>query len=179
MSLPTIYGSRTYRYCLPCSHQIPFRSQAMSPSRLFLIALVALLCSFQSQARAADPAAGPVWFEKLDDAVAAAKKGGRPVLADFTGSDWCHWCKQLKSEVFDTKAFKDWAAANVVLLEVDFPQQKAQSAEIKKQNEALAKQFKIEGFPTVLILDAAGKKHGELGYEEGGPVNWIAKFKAQ
>ena len=128
---------------------------------------------------AADEAKGSGWTEKYDEAVAASKKSGLPILADFTGSDWCGWCIKLHKEVFDTQEFKDWAAKNVVLLELDFPQKKAQDAALKAKNKELSDKYKVEGFPTIVILDTTGKKLGELGYEEGGPKVWIAKFTQQ
>jgi protein disulfide-isomerase len=138
-----------------------------------------LVTSLMLGATLAAADAAVVWIEKYDDAIAVAKKNGRPILADFTGSDWCGWCIKLKAEVFDTKEFKEWAATNAVLLEVDFPRKKAQDAAIKAKNEQLSQQFRIEGFPTILILDANGKKIGELGYMEGGPKVWIAEFVKQ
>ncbi len=128
---------------------------------------------------AADEAKGSGWTEKYDDAIAASKKSGLPILADFTGSDWCGWCIKLHKEVFDTQEFKDWAAKNVVLLELDFPQKKAQDAALKAKNKELYDKYKVEGYPTIVILDTTGKKLGELGYEEGGPKVWIAKFTEQ
>ena len=65
-------------------------------------------------------AVAPTWFTSLDLAQAEARKSGKPILADFTGSDWCPWCVKLRKEVFNTKQFKDWAAKSVVLLEVRF-----------------------------------------------------------
>jgi thioredoxin-related protein len=132
-----------------------------------------------SSLHAADEAKGSGWTEKYDEAVAASKKSGLPILADFTGSDWCGWCIKLHKEVFDTKEFKEWAAKNVVLLELDFPQKKAQDEALKAKNKELSEKYKIEGFPTIVILDAEGKKLGELGYEEGGPKAWIAEFTKQ
>lgn len=142
---------------------------------LGLLLMVALAIAYPL--RAAEVAGG--WIEGYPQALAEAKKSGKPILADFTGSDWCGYCIALKKEVFDTPAFKEWAAKNVILLEIDFPRRKAQAAEIKQQNEKLAQQFSIEGFPTILILDGEGKKVGELGYQEGGPEKWIAEFKKQ
>jgi len=112
------------------------------------------------------------WVESWDKAVAAAKKDKKLILADFTGSDWCGWCIKLHKEVFDLKDFKDWAAKNVVLLELDFPHKKAQTDELKAQNKKLLDKYGVEGFPTILVLDADGKKVGELGYMEGGPAVW-------
>jgi thioredoxin-related protein len=127
---------------------------------------------------AAEVKATVTWMESYPDALAKAKTTGRPILVDFTGSDWCDWCMRLKDEVFTTRTFKDWAEANVILLELDFPQGKPQSAELQRQNDELAKKFSVEGFPTVLVLNAEGAKLGQLGYESGGPQAWIAALKA-
>jgi thiol:disulfide interchange protein len=146
--------------------------RALFPALLLLLALTA--------AHAAEGnAAKPLWYEKLDDAVAASAKSGKPILADFTGSDWCHWCKLLKKEVFDTPEFAAWASQTVVLLEVDMPMEKAQAPELKKQNEALCAKFDIQGFPTVLILDAKLKQVGQLGYMAGGPKAFTAAYAEQ
>lgn len=107
-------------------------------------------------------------------AQALAGKTGKVVLMDFTGSDWCGWCVKLKNEVFDTPEFTAWAKDKVVLLEVDFPRKKEQSAEAKKANRELAEIYKIEGYPTIIIADAAGKELGRLGYQQGGPAAWTA-----
>jgi thioredoxin-related protein len=128
---------------------------------------------------AADEAKGSGWTEKYDEAVAVSKKSGLPILADFTGSDWCGWCIKLHKEVFDTQEFKEWAAKNVVLLELDFPNQKAQDEALKAKNKELAGKYEIRGYPTILILDAEGKKLGKLGYKAGGPKVWIEEFTKQ
>ena len=41
----------------------------------------------------------------------------------------------------------------------------------------LASEYQVEGFPTLVVLDAAGKKVGELGYMEGGPEAFIAALE--
>ena len=120
-------------------------------------------------------AAAPKWFTSLSQAQAEAQKSGKPILADFTGSDWCPCCIKLRKEVFDTKQFKEWAAKSVVLLELDFPRNKPQDAATKKANRDLAAKYKIEGFPTVVFLTADGKVLGTSGYQTGGPAPWTAK----
>ena len=116
--------------------------------------------------------AGDGWLTSWDEAMKQSKKTGKPVLADFTGSDWCVWCKRLKGEVFDKPDFKKWAKDNVILLELDFPNSKPQPEALKKKNGELAKKYKIEGFPTVLFVDANGKELGRSGYMDGGPAAW-------
>lgn len=99
------------------------------------------------------------------------------MLLDFTGSDWCGWCKRLNAEVFSKPEFQQYAAKNLVLIELDFPRSKPQTDSLKKQNMQLASQYQIEGFPTVIVLNAEGKKVGELGYMEGGPDAFIAALE--
>ncbi len=81
----------------------------------------------------------------------------------------------MHAEVFGTKEFLDWAKKNVVLLEVDFPKQKKQSDEVKKQNQQLLEKHKkiVEGYPTILFFDAKGEVLGQMGYQQGGPAKWI------
>ena len=110
------------------------------------------------------------WMTDWEAAKAKAKAENKPILINFTGTDWCGWCIKIEKEVFSKQAFKDYAEKNLVLMEVDFPKKKKQSPELKKQNKALDKEFSIEGYPTVYLLDAEGKKISEeIGYREGGP----------
>jgi len=97
------------------------------------------------------------WLTDYNQALAQAKELKRPVLINFTGSDWCIWCKKLASEVFTQVAFKEYAKANLVLLKVDFPKNLPQTAEVKAANEAKAKEFKVEGFPTIVLVSSDGK----------------------
>jgi thioredoxin-related protein len=125
------------------------------------------------------PSNGPSWLTSAEAARVESLKTGKPILADFTGSDWCGWCIKLKDEVFNTVEFEEWAAENVVLLELDFPRSKPQSSALKSQNEKLAKQYYVRGFPTIIFLNADGKVLGRLSYKPGGPANWIAAADKQ
>ncbi len=114
-----------------------------------------------------------VWHTAWDAASAKAAAGKRPILADFTGSDWCGWCIKLRDEVFDTPEFERWAERSVVLLEIDFPKNKSQSQEDKIANTELARKYGINGFPTILFLNPDGTVIGKLGYQAGGAKAWI------
>jgi len=117
------------------------------------------------------------WLTNYDEAKTKAKSDNKFLLLDFTGSDWCGWCKRLKAEVFSKPQFRDYAAKNLVLVELDFPKAKPQTEEVKKQNMQLASQYRIEGFPTIVVLNADGQKIGELGYMEGGAEAFIAAIE--
>src|SRR3954471_16135308 len=97
------------------------------------------------------------WLTDLPRAKVQAKAENKLVLMDYTGSDWCGWCIKLDKEVFSTPEFAEYAKKNLVLVEVDFPNKKPQSAELKKANEALQEKYKIEGYPTVIVLNSEGK----------------------
>jgi protein disulfide-isomerase len=116
---------------------------------------------------------GGEWHTDWEKAKKLSKTTGRPILADFTGSDWCGWCIRLKKEVFDTPEFGKWAAKNVILLELDFPKRTEQADELKRQNAELARKYEIRGYPTILFIDHEGKVLGKSGYLEGGPENWV------
>lgn len=114
------------------------------------------------------------WSTSWDQAQEAARKLKRPILVNFTGSDWCGWCIKLHKEVFDEGAFKEWAAKRVVLLELDFPSRTPQPKELKEQNARLSQKYDVQGFPTILFLDAEGEVLGQSGYLPGGPKAWLA-----
>jgi thioredoxin-related protein len=116
------------------------------------------------------------WMTDLPKAQAQAKKENKLVMLDFTGSDWCGWCIKLNKEVFSKPEFAAYAKTNLVLVEVDFPRSKTQSAALKKANEALGEKYGIEGYPTIIVLNGEGKKVGKLGYMPGGPKAFTAEL---
>lgn len=114
------------------------------------------------------------WETNWEAAKAKSKAENKPILINLTGSDWCGWCIKIEKEIFSTKEFQEFAAANVVLMEADFPRKKELSAELKKQNAVLKKEYLEEGYPTVFLLDAEGKKLSEdLGVLKGGTEAYI------
>jgi thioredoxin-related protein len=117
------------------------------------------------------------WLTDFGKAQAQAKVEHKLLLLDFTGSDWCGWCKVLEKEVFSQPEFQDYAEKNLVLMTIDFPRAKALSAEVRKQNQTLAQKFQVQGFPTIVVLDSDGKPVGLLGYQPGGPQAFISELK--
>ncbi|MDD5727405.1 MAG: thioredoxin family protein [Victivallales bacterium] len=125
-------------------------------------------------------AADKEWLTDIDEAMKLSEKTGKPILADFSGSDGCIYCIRLDREVFSQKAFKDFAKNNLILLLVDFPSRKAMSDAQKAHNEKLAQKYKdyIRGYPTVLLLDSKGKVLLRTGYESGGAEKYVAFLKS-
>ena len=117
------------------------------------------------------------WLTDFQEAqrVAAAEK--RPILVDFSGSDWCGWCIRLDKEVFSQAAFQEYARKNLVLFLADFPRGKELPEKLQAQNEELAKKYGIRGFPTVLLLDAAGGVAAQTGYRPGGAEAYVKHLR--
>ncbi len=121
-------------------------------------------------------AAAPTWLTDLDEAKKVAAKEKKDILVDFTGSDWCGWCIKLKKEVFDLPAF-EVATKKFVLVELDFPNKKPQSDEVKAKNRAAQQKYGITGFPSILLMDAQGEVYARTGYQAGGPEKYVAHLQ--
>jgi protein disulfide-isomerase len=116
------------------------------------------------------------WQTDLPKAQAKAKEEHKLVMLDFTGSDWCGWCIKLNNEVFSKSEFAEYAKKNLVLVEVDFPRYKKLSESMQKANQALQEKYQIPGYPTIIVLNGAGEKVGQLGYMPGGPKAFLAEL---
>ena len=117
------------------------------------------------------------WETDLQVAKKRAKDENKKILADFTGSDWCGWCIRLKKEVFDMPEFQEYAKKHLIMLELDYPKQKELPAKLKEQNDKLAQEFKVEGFPTILLMNSKGREINRTGYQEGGPGKYVEHLK--
>jgi thioredoxin-related protein len=124
-----------------------------------------------------ETAAAADWQTDYAKALQLAKAQNKRVLLDFTGSDWCPPCIALRKRVFSSAQFAAYAQKNLILVELDFPQRKEQSAQLKSQNEKLSSQYGIDekGFPTVILVDPSGKVLREFtGYEGESVAETIA-----
>ncbi len=143
----------------------------MKTSRLALLAL-ALFTLGSTSARA-----DATWLSDMAKAQAEAKASHKLLLLDFTGSDWCIWCKKLEAEVFSKPEFQTYAKDHLVLMAVDFPRKNPLTPEVRKQNGELAQKFAIQGFPTIVVLNGDGKQVGELGYQPGGASAFVQELQ--
>lgn len=112
------------------------------------------------------------WLVNVEEAYELSKKTGKPILANFTGSDWCGWCKRLTRSVFVHDEFKSWAEKNVILLELDFPRRKKLPQDIRAQNQSLQRAFKITGYPTVWLFDLEKDDAGQMNIDAHGKTGY-------
>jgi protein disulfide-isomerase len=117
------------------------------------------------------------WGTDLPAALNQARSENKMVLLDFTGSDWCGWCIKFDKDVLSTDKFASYAKSKLVLVTLDFPSHKEQDAALKHANQEIKKRFGVNGFPTFVLLNSAGRELGrQTGYLKGGPDAFIAEL---
>ena len=95
------------------------------------------------------------WSTDLEKAFEQAKTEKKPVLVEFTGSDWCPPCIAMRKNVFSKKEFVTEASKDYILVELDYPNN---DPAVKEKNQPYAEKYKIEGFPTVILFTPEGKE---------------------
>ncbi len=137
----------------------------MKTSTRWISIAAALLLAAQAQAG--------LWTDDYEQALKDAKAQSRFVLLDFTGSDWCGWCKKLDTEVFSRNEFKKYAKDNLTCVTIDFPQGFQLPTKTQRRNGDLQQKFGVKGYPTIVLLDPDGNKVGVAGYQSGGAEKYV------
>jgi thiol-disulfide isomerase/thioredoxin len=125
-----------------------------------------------------DGAAPGRWTMDLDAAKKLAAEKQLPILLDFSGSDWCGWCRIMEENVFTQPAWKTYAQENLVMVFIDFPKDKSRVPDkYTERNNALKNTYAIEGYPTFVVLDSDGET--ELGRLGSGRSKTPESFQAE
>lgn len=117
------------------------------------------------------------WRTDLPAAAADAREQNKFLLLDFSGSDWCSWCRRLDQEVFSTDAFQTFADQNLVGVLADFPRQTKLDPALQARNERLARRFQVQGFPAILLFAPNGELVAQFSYQPGGPQAYIQALR--
>jgi thioredoxin-related protein/predicted small lipoprotein YifL len=126
----------------------------------------------------AEAAAEKDWGDDLPAALKQAQAEGKRVLINFTASDWHPDCIALHDRVLTQPVFRDWAAQKLVLVRADFPRHTSPPQAQADANKLLVHKYAVQGFPTLLLLDAAGKElHRIEGYENEDSLVWVGALK--
>lgn len=92
------------------------------------------------------------WYSSEEQAVAMAREEGRPLLIDFR-AEWCLACKELETKTYPGVLSE---LHRFVLLRVDATDEEEPSV------KQLLERYKVEGLPTVLLLDGKGREVGRF-----------------
>lgn len=127
---------------------------------------------------------GP-WEESEKIASQRSVREGKPMLIWFTNSQSSPMCKALSQELFSTHDFGAWASENLVRLRIDDfvkisdPDMSIGDAtdlqlRIKDYNAKLKKQYKVMGYPSLVMVSPGGEVVGRYrGFKRGeGKFMW-------
>ena len=104
-------------------------------TRLWIIGVLVLGLALAGCSKKAGPEdsekADAAWMTDFEAAKQKAAEEGKDLLVNFSGSDWCYWCKRLDNEVFSRAAFVSEAEKSFVFVLIDFPRANKQSSQLR------------------------------------------------
>ena len=121
---------------------------------------------------------GP-WEKSLQIAKRISAREGKPMLVWFTDSAHSPKCKALNQELFSNVKFQQWASENIIRLKIDesesiddsnlsLDKRETMRIDLKNYVTSLKKQYKILGYPSMILLSPSGEVLGRYrGYDSG------------
>ncbi|SHJ40355.1 Thioredoxin-like [Rubritalea squalenifaciens DSM 18772] len=97
--------------------------------------------------------AGDGWMTNIEQALAKAKTSKKPVMVEFTGSDWCPPCIRMHKQVFSKDEFLKKASKGFILVKIDIPNG---NKDLRAKNEPVLQKHKVRGVPTVIVFSPEG-----------------------
>jgi len=86
------------------------------------------------------------WKHSLSEALAQASSGNNLIIVDLV-ADWCGWCRQMEVQT--------WSNPKVIQQTQQYVFLKL-NGEKEKDGIELIEKFRIDGYPTVILLNADG-----------------------
>jgi thioredoxin-related protein len=137
-----------------------------SLSRVLLIACGILAVS-ATEARAIG-----IWHRDYASAMNEARTENKKLLIVFTGTDWIEICAKFYDEILGDPSFIETVSAKFALLKLEYPKDNVLPREEAAQKAVLREAYRVRGFPTVVLTDAAGRPFGLNGYQPLAPKEY-------
>lgn len=98
------------------------------------------------------------WEKDLATAIKKAKSKNLPIMIDIY-TDWCSWCKELDKNTYANEKVIE-TAKKIVSVKLN--------PETSEEGEEIAKKYGVQGYPTILFINADGFVLENVGgYVEG------------
>lgn len=92
--------------------------------------------------------------DDFDKAYQEAKKDGKKLVLEFTGSTWCPPCMMLHKFVLNTEKFAKYAKEKLHFVMADFARDgQPTNKKFANKNTELAQKYNLGGFPTIVIIN--------------------------
>lgn len=120
---------------------------------LITTALVAMIIGACSEPEPTEPLTEAPYYTDLAEAKKVAAEEDKYIVIKFY-TDWCKWCKTLDTVVLVDSAAIDFFDNEMLLVKTN-----------AEEDTALANEYNVRGFPTLVMIDAQGNEVDRLvGY---------------
>jgi len=113
-----------------------------------------------------------IWHRDYASAMNEARTENKKLLIVFTGTDWIEICAKFYDEILGDPAFIETVSEKFALLKLEYPKDNALPREEAAQKAVLREAYRVRGFPTVVLTDAAGRPFGLNGYQPLTPKEY-------
>ncbi len=115
------------------------------------------------------------WQTDLLAAMAQAQKEGKLVLIEFTGSDWCTYCIELKRTLLSTPEFAAYVSPAFVPVQIDVPIRRKLDPQLLARNKEICERYKVPGYPTLMVLTPQGQVVGGFRGDPGNGMEGVRR----
>ncbi|PWJ42381.1 thioredoxin family protein [Sediminitomix flava] len=121
---------------------------------------------------------GEIKWITIQEALELSKKDNKPIFVDVY-TDWCGWCKVMDKKTFSDTDVSSYVGENYYAVKLN-PEKEGTIVYQGKNytNAAFANHFQIQGYPTILLLQAEKESKAVPGFQDADNfLKTLEKFK--